>query len=664
MEDSSAPPVVPALDDHLTGPFGGVVVEHGHHEALVARLDRQRPFRVQLAQREVQRLVPSGAVDGRPRGDRPQVVELPHDRPAGVRPVRPPVLDPGADRPDLIELGQEVPGLHTRRRTEVRGQPAGELAVAVLGLLVVQHARGARRHRLVGDRVAQGGPGRRRLPAELGHEPRRRVAVVQVVLAVPDLPRVVGPVLGVVRFVLPRAGPRAARLVGPGRVELGDDGRQGFQIKAFTPGTVALPRVGEQPQVLVVAAPGDQARVRSQPGDVVPGLGHHLGVERLLLRVAGAGEQEVLPHHQPELVAQLVERAVLVDAAAPHPDQVHADRSRLAQPQLVAGPGHPGREDVVGDPVDALGQHRLAVDLDDEAVAGQVDPGGAEARAPLPPVDLQAVGGQHHGQVVERLRAIAARGPLRDAGHVDRRADGRVDHGDLVAVQQDLGPQLAALAGGRPLHLDGEIQMAAFGVPGRQGTDGGKPGDTPAFQPYGSPDARRDQRGSPVPAERTGHLADVVERLRVRVGPLTELVTDPLGLGVGRGEPDGQRPRGGVDPAGHVEPVGAVHVAGRADRRAVQLDVGHRVEALEDQVDPFRRHPGPGDVALIDPVGAAHPGDGLLVVVEERILEPAGGHQVGVHAPRYDSGDVALQRPGTAQVFGDGHRFLISWRRR
>ena len=71
-----------------------------------------------------------------------------------------------------------------------------------------------------------------------------------------------------------------------------------------------------------------------------------------------------------------------------------------------------------------------------------------------------------------------------------------------------------------------------------------------------------------------------------------------------------------------------------------------------------------GDVTLVGPVGAAHPGDGLLVVVEEGIHEPPRGHQVGVHTPRYDSRDVTLQRPGAAQVFGKGHRFLISWRRR
>ena len=63
-----------------------------------------------------------------------------------------------------------------------------------------------------------------------------------------------------------------------------------------------------------------------QPCHVVAGLGLDL-VRQQMLRICGAGEEEVLPHHQAQLVARLVEGVVLVDAAAPHTD--HVDVRRL-----------------------------------------------------------------------------------------------------------------------------------------------------------------------------------------------------------------------------------------------------------------------------------------------------------------------------------------------
>ncbi|CAM5722845.1 hypothetical protein SVIOM342S_06001 [Streptomyces violaceorubidus] len=71
--------------------------------------------------------------------------------------------------------------------------------------------------------------------------------------------------------------------------------------------------------------------MRHEPDNVVASLGLHLAAQRLLLGV-GAGEEEVLPDHEAQLVARVVEGVVLVDAAAPDPHQVHARVGGLAQP--------------------------------------------------------------------------------------------------------------------------------------------------------------------------------------------------------------------------------------------------------------------------------------------------------------------------------------------
>ena len=112
------------------------------------------------------------------------------------------------------------------------------------------------------------------------------------------------------------------------------------------------------PEVLVAAVPEHERRVRRQPGDVLAGLGLDLVAERLLLGVRGAGEQEVLPDHQPALVAEVVEVVRLVDAAAPDAQQVGVRGDRLVEPAGEARPREPGEQVVVGDPVGTLDEDR------------------------------------------------------------------------------------------------------------------------------------------------------------------------------------------------------------------------------------------------------------------------------------------------------------------
>lgn len=96
--------------------------------------------------------------------------------------------------------------------------------------------------------------------------------------------------------------------------------------------------------------------------DVVACLRLHFGADRLLLRVGGAREQEVLPGEQAQLVGEVVEVVVFVDAAAPHAHEVDPRGCGLPQSTLVPRAVDAWEERVVGDPVDALHPHRLLVD--------------------------------------------------------------------------------------------------------------------------------------------------------------------------------------------------------------------------------------------------------------------------------------------------------------
>ena len=100
----------------------------------------------------------------------------------------------------------------------------------------------------------------------------------------------------------------------------------------------------------------------AQPPDLILRLGPRAGHEGVVGRVKRAGEHEILPHEQPQLVAQIVEILAFVDAAAPDPHHVHVRLDRTAQVALVIGAGQPGDETVRGNPVGPLGEDRPAVD--------------------------------------------------------------------------------------------------------------------------------------------------------------------------------------------------------------------------------------------------------------------------------------------------------------
>ncbi|MDH6620058.1 hypothetical protein M2163_007166 [Streptomyces sp. SAI-135] len=444
---------------------------------------------------------------------------------------------------------------------------------------------------------------------------------------------------GVVGMVLPRPRPGAARRVRTRRVQLGHHPRQYAQVVPLAPRVPGEPRlpapVPEAPQVLVVAVPQHERGMRHQPYDVLPGLRLHLTPQRLLLRIGRAGEREVLPDQQPQLVAGVVEVLALVDPPAPHPYEVDTRVGRLPQPLPVPLTGDPGREHVVRDPVHAAGEEPLAVQHEREPravlVGRPVQPDGPETHPPPPHVQRSALVQQRQLDVVERLFPVPARPPQPRVRHLEpHAARGPVDRGACPHPVHDGLHRQRRLDPG-PLHVHGQLHDSHALFDGDQRPHPRDPGRRPPLQTHRPPDPGRHQRGPPVPAERTGHLADVLIGLGVRGGPLAQPPAHRLGLGVGGDEPHREPP----GHTRHVEAVRAVHVPGPAQEPAVQQDLRRGVEAVEDEVGLLVAVRG-GEVPLVGPLPPPHPRDLGLVAPEEGIRDHPRRQQIGVHTARYD----------------------------
>ena len=583
-------------------------------------------------------------------------------------------------RPGLIQRRGPVPVLHRLRRREVTAQPAVQLAVPVLGLLVDEHAGRGRCERPVVDGAGQRRPRRRALEAELGAEPRDVVAVGGVVALVPHVPDVHGAVGRIVGVPCGRHRVRAARAVGARWVELGDDFGQHLGVVNPAPRSVTergLPvPVLVAPDVLVAAVPQGQARVRAEPRHGLPGLGDHLAAQGLLFGVRGAGEQEVLPHQQTQLVAEVVEIVAFIDPAAPDADQVDIGVAGLTQPGGVPAGVDARQEHVVGNPVDPAGEDRDTVHPEREGgavlVGGRVELDGAEPDAPAPAVQPSRRARQRHLDRVQPLVPVAVRPPQLGVGdrHVDDHAGlpGRQGRGHALTAEPHLDRQRAVRTR-RPLNLDVRAQPTDGAVDLGQRPHRRDPRPGPGLQRQGPPDAGRHQVRAPVPTEVSGHLADRVERVGVDVRAGTQFPAHPLGRRHAGGEGDGELVAAGPQPGTHGDPVRAMHVLRRGDELAVQPDRRDRVQPEDDQVDLVVGAGRPLEGRLVPPVHPADPRHRRLVAVQVRIGDEPGGQQVQVDAARHRGrdgpalkagGDVPADRPhGPSMVQRDVHESCL-----
>jgi hypothetical protein len=134
-----------------------------------------------------------------------------------------------------------------------------------------------------------------------------------------------------------------------------------------------------------------------------------------------AGEHEVLPDHQPHLVAEVVEPVRLVPAPAPDADHVHVGVTGRLQEVAHALRRDPARKGVGRDPVGAPAEDVVAVDADAEGGPGGVRLGHEADVAQADAAGLRMVP-EGDGQVVERLLAEPCGPP--ETGGLDPEARG------------------------------------------------------------------------------------------------------------------------------------------------------------------------------------------------------------------------------------------------
>lgn len=287
-------------------------------------------------------------------------------------------------------------------------------------------------------------------------------------------------------------------------------------------------------------------------------------------------------------------------------------------------------------------------------VGAGVEGDGTESDPALPAVEDRAVGvKQLQLRFVQRLFAVASGAPQGGVGDLDGEGGvGAVDGGGGgVVADAGAGGEPVGAAGLGAFDVDAQFGETGRAVEGQVRADAGEPGGGPVLQAGGLPQAGGDQGRPPVPAEGAGHLADVLERLGVGVGPLPHLCAYGLGLGVGGGELHLER-GGGLQPVREVEAVTPVHVAGVADNLAADPDGGDGVESVEDEIGALVRGGAGAEHGVVSPVGTPHPGEVRLVPGEERVLDEPGGEQVGVDAAgdrRRYVGPVVAQRPAVGQ---------------
>ena len=293
------------------------------------------------------------------------------------------------------------------------------------------------------------------------------------------------------------------------------------------------------------------------------------------------------------------------------------------------------------------------------------------ARVPVDDLDVE---------LVQRLLAVPGRPPARDVGNVDDECDAAAGVGIGLAAPDDVATRRRDRCAHRrrsvvprvDVHVDDHVEvtrLARLGVLGRQSrcrTDGGDPGDLPAFEPHRSPQSRRRQLRPPVPPEVARHLAHEVERLAVGVGEVADPVAHRPSVRGGGIEGDHQLVARGIEQPGHVEAIGPVLVLGAAERRLVECDGGESVDAVEHEVGP----PIVGfgvELEAVGPRRLADPLNGELVSIDVWVVDQAGGEEVEVHAARHrgrhagrDAGwqvvavTLELEQPAVVQRRADG----------
>ena len=590
----------------------------------VADLERRQHRRERALDRVVAGLAEAVVVEQRPAEHGPAVVELPDERARAVGRAAAEVLDAELERLGLgdhreVDELVEVVG-DARHRLE---EHVDLVLRGVLGVVV--HRRAVVLELVGGDPAPQRLAVGRGEHAELADEAARvlrvvpegdrlgrrgvvhRVAEAPARLAVPDLPVVRVALLARVVVV---AAERRARPVGRVRIERRDRARQDLVVEQRA-GDALAAALGElhvvDPLVLVVAAPQRERGVAAEPRDLRPRLQLDLLGQRRL-RVGRAREHEVLPHEQPDAVAEVVEEVVLVDPAAPDAQHVHVRVARGGDQLLVAVGLHRAHERVRGDPVRAAREDPDAVEHEAEeararllGVGPLVELERAHADPALARVDLVAVGEQRDAEVVQRRLAEVVRPPQRRVG--EREVGGRRGR---RAGSRSRAPARRRRATAAPSPAASSPSPANRSASTSTSTSASRPMRERrevharqrrlalAAQLDRAPEPDRRQPRAPVPAEavlRLAHPHALGRRARPLVGIARARVLQR------RVEADREQVlRTREHAPGHVERGLAEHVRVAPDLLAVEEDGRERVDAVQDEPQPLvrpRAPPGP-----------------------------------------------------------------------
>ena len=121
---------------------------------------------------------------------------------------------------------------------------------------------------------------------------------------------------------------------------------------------------------LVVAAPGDKARMVGQATHLMPRLARDIGEECLVGGgILAACKDEILPDHDPLLVAEVVEVIAFVNTPAPHSQEIAVRLQRTIDEHRMTPALNAAEDEVRRDIVAALAEDRFPIDLDDEIPA-------------------------------------------------------------------------------------------------------------------------------------------------------------------------------------------------------------------------------------------------------------------------------------------------------
>ena len=161
-----------------------------------------------------------------------------------------------------------------------------------------------------------------------------------------------------------------------------------------------------------------------EPRDSLLRFVAYLAEEPGMFRVLTARKHEILPYHEAEPVAQVIEDVLFVEPSPPHTEHVHVGIPRHPEEAVVCRRRDPRDETVGGYPVRPLAEDLAAVHFHDERLSPGVpvlqEPDTPDAEPDLPLVENFLPRNEREDRRVEGLFTLTARPPEMGIRNADR----------------------------------------------------------------------------------------------------------------------------------------------------------------------------------------------------------------------------------------------------